>query len=81
MHKRDCCLQKQMDQSKSRQSAIKPEDRLVFFLHINTFDEDFERMTAAGVQFEESPHKEPYGQVAVFQDPFGNHWDLLQLSS
>ena len=38
-------------------------------------------MTAAGVQFEESPHKEPYGQVAVFQDPFGNRWDLLQLSS
>ena len=52
-----------------------------FFLHINTFDEDFERMTAAGVQFEESPRKKPYGQVAVFQDPFGNRWDLLQLGS
>ena len=38
-------------------------------------------MTAAGVQFEESPRKKPYGQVAVFQDPFGNRWDLLQLGS
>lgn len=55
--------------------------RVGFFLHTDTFDEDFERMTAAGVQFEESPRKEPYGQVAVFQDPFGNRWDLLQLSS
>lgn len=36
-------------------------------------------MLAAGVEFEETPRDEPYGRVAVFRDPFGNRWDLLQL--
>jgi uncharacterized glyoxalase superfamily protein PhnB len=38
-------------------------------------------MSAAGVLFEEEPRHEPYGSVAVFRDPFGNRWDLLQLTS
>ena len=33
---------------------------------------------AAGVEFEEAPRQEPYGTVAVWRDPFGNRWDLLQ---
>ena len=35
-------------------------------------------MLAEGVVFLEEPRHEPYGVVAVFSDPFGNHWDLLQ---
>ncbi|MEL6362864.1 MAG: VOC family protein, partial [Pseudomonadota bacterium] len=31
-----------------------------------------------GVQFLEDPRREPYGTVAVFQDPFGNKWDLIE---
>ncbi|GGE41367.1 extradiol dioxygenase [Primorskyibacter flagellatus] len=54
--------------------------RVGFFLHTDDFASDHARMTAAGVTFEEPPRHEPYGTVAVFRDPFGNRWDLLQLT-
>ncbi|WP_375264274.1 VOC family protein [Planktotalea sp.] len=53
--------------------------RVGFFLHTDDFVTDHARMLSAGVHFEEDPRHEPYGSVAVFQDPFGNRWDLLQL--
>ncbi|MGB2199975.1 MAG: VOC family protein [Pseudooceanicola atlanticus] len=53
--------------------------RVGFFLNTEDFDADHARMLAAGVAFEETPRDEPYGRVAVFRDPFGNRWDLLQL--
>lgn len=53
--------------------------RVGFFLHSDDFDSDHARMLANGVHFEEAPRREPYGKVAVFRDPFGNRWDLLQL--
>ncbi|WP_406358530.1 VOC family protein [Streptomyces sp. NBC_01635] len=52
--------------------------RVGFFLHTDDFARDHARMTAAGVTFLESPRHEPYGSVAVFQDLYGNRWDLLQ---
>ena len=55
--------------------------RVGFFLHTDSFEADFQRLRSAGVHFEENPRHEPYGSVAVFQDPFGNRWDLLQLNS
>ena len=55
--------------------------RVGFFLHTDQFDTDYERMNAAGVQFEEAPRTEPYGKVVVWRDPWGNRWDLLQLRS
>jgi hypothetical protein len=38
-------------------------------------------MLALGVLFEEAPRQEPYGTVAVWQDPFGNRWDLLEFTT
>jgi uncharacterized glyoxalase superfamily protein PhnB len=35
-------------------------------------------MLSAGVRFLEAPRNEPYGVVTVFEDPFGNRWDLIQ---
>ncbi|WP_129311263.1 VOC family protein [Streptomyces sp. L2] len=52
--------------------------RVGFFLHTDDFARDHARMTAAGVTFLEEPRHEPYGTVAVFQDLYGNRWDLLQ---
>lgn len=52
--------------------------RVGFFLHTDDFARDHARMTAAGVTFLEDPRREPYGTVAVFQDLYGNRWDLLQ---
>ncbi len=53
--------------------------RVWLFLHTDDFDRDHARMTAAGVRFREAPRNEPYGTVAVFEDLYGNPWDLLQL--
>ncbi len=55
--------------------------RVGFFLHTDDFAGDHARMVAAGVTFEETPRQEPYGTVAVFRDPFGNRWDLLELKA
>lgn len=52
--------------------------RVGFFLHTDDFARDHARMAAAGVTFLEEPRHEPYGTVAVFQDLYGNRWDLLQ---
>jgi catechol 2,3-dioxygenase-like lactoylglutathione lyase family enzyme len=52
--------------------------RVFLFLETDNFERDHGAMLAAGVNFEESPRVEPYGKVAVWRDPFGNRWDLLQ---
>lgn len=53
-------------------------DRVGLFLHTDDFARDHARMTDAGVRFLEEPRREPYGTVAVWEDPWGNRWDLLQ---
>ena len=53
--------------------------RVWLFLQTDDFDRDHAQMQARGVAFEEAPRDEPYGRVAVFNDPFGNRWDLIQL--
>ncbi|MFF2191786.1 VOC family protein [Streptomyces sp. NPDC058157] len=55
--------------------------RVGFFLHTADFAADHARMTAEGVRFLEEPRHEPYGSVAVFEDLYGNRWDLLQPAS
>ena len=52
--------------------------RVFLFLETDSFARDHAAMTAAGVHFEEPPRHEPYGTVAVWRDPFGNRWDLIQ---
>lgn len=52
--------------------------RVFLFLETDDFARDYAAMLAAGVVFEEAPRHEDYGTVAVWRDPFGNRWDLLQ---
>lgn len=52
--------------------------RVGFFLETDDFAHDHARLVAAGVTFLEAPRHEAYGSVAVFEDPFGNKWDLIQ---
>ena len=52
--------------------------RVFLFLHTDDFYRDHRRYLSAGVRFLEEPREEAYGTVAVFVDPFGNKWDLLQ---
>lgn len=53
--------------------------RVAFFLQTDDFAYEYERMKSAGVHFVENPRTEPYGTVVVFEDLYGNRWDLLQL--
>jgi catechol 2,3-dioxygenase-like lactoylglutathione lyase family enzyme len=53
--------------------------RVFLFLHTDDFWRDHARLSAKGVRFLETPRDEPYGWVAVFEDHWGNKWDLLQL--
>ena len=52
--------------------------RVSFFLGTDDFWSDYERLKQAGVTFVSEPREEPYGTVAVFEDLYGNRWDLLQ---
>jgi catechol 2,3-dioxygenase-like lactoylglutathione lyase family enzyme len=52
--------------------------RVFLFLHTDDFWRDYERMKSAGVKFAETPREEAYGTVAIFEDLYGNRWDLLQ---
>ncbi|MFD1941489.1 VOC family protein [Paradevosia shaoguanensis] len=52
--------------------------RVGFFLHTDDFARDHAAFTAAGVKFLEAPRHEVYGSVAVFEDLYGNRWDLLE---
>jgi catechol 2,3-dioxygenase-like lactoylglutathione lyase family enzyme len=53
--------------------------RVFLFLHTDDFWQDFREMREKGVHFSEEPRHESYGIVAVFEDIYGNRWDLLQL--
>ena len=53
--------------------------RVFLFLHTDDFWGDYQAMVSKGVEFLEKPRDEPYGTVVVFQDLYGNKWDLLQM--
>ena len=55
-----------------------PRGRVAYFLETDDFARDAGRIEAAGGRFEEEPRIEAYGKVAVWRDPFGNRWDLIQ---
>jgi len=52
--------------------------RVFLFLHTDDFWRDYRQMQAHNVKFLEAPRHEPYGMVVVFEDLYGNKWDLLQ---
>jgi catechol 2,3-dioxygenase-like lactoylglutathione lyase family enzyme len=53
--------------------------RVFLLLNTDDFQRDWQRMRAEGVRFREEPRHETYGTVAVFEDLYGNGWDLLEL--
>lgn len=52
--------------------------RVFLFLQTDDFWRDYDRMVDEGIHFVRPPSEEPYGMVAVFEDLYGNRWDLLQ---
>lgn len=55
--------------------------RVFLFMHTDDFWRDYRAMTANGVQFVRQPSEEVYGTVAVFEDLYGNLWDLIEPKS
>jgi catechol 2,3-dioxygenase-like lactoylglutathione lyase family enzyme len=51
--------------------------RVFLFLRTDQFDRDYAAMRAKGVKFVEEPRAEAYGKVVVFEDLYGNRWDLV----
>ncbi len=51
--------------------------RVFLFLHTDDFERDHDAFSAQGVKFIIEPHAEAYGMVAVFEDLYGNRWDLI----
>ena len=52
--------------------------RVFLFLHTDDFRRDYDAFQSKGVKFVEGPREEEYGTVAVFEDLYGNRWDLVQ---
>ena len=55
--------------------------RVFLFLYTDDFARDYQQMVDRGVKFIREPKTEPYGTVAVFEDLYGNLWDLLEPSN
>jgi predicted enzyme related to lactoylglutathione lyase len=51
--------------------------RVAFFLRVDDFDSEYDRMTAAGVEFVRAPRDCPHGRNVTFRDILGNLWDMI----
>ena len=75
-----CCLllaKAATDEQKSR-IGNQTGGRVFLFLHTDDFWRDYNRMTAEGIKFIREPADEEYGMVSVFEDLYGNLWDLIE---
>jgi lactoylglutathione lyase len=77
---RETCLllARASDTSQADQIGNQSGGRVFLFLETNDFAQDHAVLQARGVNFLETPRQEAYGMVAVFEDLYGNRWDLLQ---
>jgi catechol 2,3-dioxygenase-like lactoylglutathione lyase family enzyme len=52
--------------------------RVFLFLYTDNFDRDYQRLIDNRVKISRPPTTEPYGRVTVFEDLYGNLWDLIE---
>jgi catechol 2,3-dioxygenase-like lactoylglutathione lyase family enzyme len=71
-------LAKAADRRQRERIGDQAGGRVFLFLTTDDFARDHQRMLRAGVTFVRPPRREPYGTVAVFEDLYGNRWDLIQ---
>ncbi|WP_428349959.1 VOC family protein [Lichenifustis flavocetrariae] len=71
-------LAKAADDAQSAAVGMQGAGRVFLFLETDDFDRDHAAFRARGVNFLEEPRREAYGTVAVFEDLYGNRWDLIQ---
>ncbi len=75
-----CCLllAKATSEYQSTRIGNQTGGRVFLFLYTDDFDRDYQAMESRGVKFVRPPKTEPYGKVAVFEDLYGNLWDLIE---
>ena len=71
-------LAKAVDEAQPAAIGNQAGGRVGFFMETDDFATDHAAFVAKGVVFREPPRHEAYGTVAVFEDPFGNLWDLIE---
>lgn len=76
----ECCLllAKAANEEQSVSIGNQTGGRVFLFLYTDDFWRDYEKMKKRGITFIRPPKKESYGTVAVFEDLYGNLWDLLE---
>lgn len=74
-------LAKASNEEESSRIGNQTGGRVFLFLQTDDFWRDYRAMIARGVKFVREPKEEEYGIVAVFEDLYGNKWDLLQRKS
>ena len=70
-------LAKAANEEQARHVGNQTGGRVFLFLRTDDFAADYARLRARGVRFLEDPRQESYGRVVVFEDLYGNKWDLL----
>lgn len=77
-HGASLIIAKAADERQIRAIGEAAGGRVGYFLETDDFSRDHAAFAARGVRFLETPRREPYGTVAVFADPFGGKWDLIE---
>lgn len=73
-------LSKAVDEKQRSSIGNQAGGRVLFFLHTDDFDSDYERFRSMGIEFVEGPRTHAYGKVAVLKDLYGNRIDLIEPS-
>ncbi|GAB3710779.1 VOC family protein [Spirosoma flavus] len=75
----ECCLLLAKAATSEQQSRVGNQTggRVFLFLHTDDFWRDYNRLVANEINFVRQPANEAYGTVAVFEDLYGNLWDLI----
>ncbi|MCF6401468.1 VOC family protein [Chitinophaga filiformis] len=75
-----CCLLLAQAVGEEQKSRVGNQTggRVFLFLYTDNFERDFRNLLDKGVKIVRQPVQEPYGTVAVFEDLYGNRWDLIQ---
>lgn len=77
---KECCLllAKAADEKQLARVGNQTGGRVFLFLFTDDFWRDYNKMLERSIKFVRPPKEEPYGMVAVFEDLYGNMWDLLE---
>ena len=77
-HDTQILLAKASNEEEASRIGNQTGGRVFLFLHTDDFWRDYTAMKEKGVKFVRDPKQEEYGTVAVFEDLYGNKWDLLE---